>query len=85
MTRPRGVFTVPGVLPLVRALYARPGGIVGCCLHTTLDDGNCSREDAWYCFNYALEIGHADCIQLAGILIHMSSTQRRKLAAMIHT
>jgi hypothetical protein len=72
--------TVPEVLPLVRALYAREGGSVGCCLHIVLEDGNFEDGNVQHCYEYAIERGHEDCRVLAGILLLMSKTQRKKLS-----
>lgn len=41
--------TVPEVLPAVRALYARKGGSVGCCLHIVLDDPNYDDDCVRFC------------------------------------
>ena len=78
MTKP----TIPDVLPLVRALYARPGGSVGCCLHVILDEPNPGLGSALWCLEYARKIGHSDCIELAEILVQMSRTQRNKLESL---
>lgn len=72
--------TVPEVLPLVRALYERPAGGAGCCLHVLLDDGNVGDSTAQFCAEYARREGHADCMELAALLVQMSPTQRRKLS-----
>lgn len=69
--------TIPEVWPLVCSLYAR--NPVGCCLHVLLDDGNVDAKTAQFCVQYAREQGHEDCIQLAGLLVEMSATQRTKL------
>lgn len=70
--------TVPEVLPLVRALYARSA--VGCCLHIVLDDGNVEGGSVEFCLAQAMERGHKDCEDLARLLTLMSRTQRRKLS-----
>jgi hypothetical protein len=69
--------TVPEVLPLVKAIYAR--NCVGCCLHIILDDDNTEQHHAEFCLKYAQEHGHPDCIELAQKLVQMSRTQRHKL------
>lgn len=71
--------TVPDVLPLVRAVYARH--CAGCCLHILTDDGNVCQDDADYCLQRAQETGHADCLAAAELLVQMSPTQRRKVYA----
>ncbi len=68
--------TTDVVAPMVRALYARPGGSAGCCLHILLDDHNVDDRSAKFCLDYAREMGHADCILLAEHLLRMSRTQR---------
>lgn len=70
---------VPDVLPLARALYASPGGGVGCCLHIALDDGNLQDGHLRLCLETARERGHAFCAYLASQLLLMSPTQRGKV------
>lgn len=72
--------TVPDVLPLVKAIYSRPDGVVGCCLHIVLDDENISDADVTLCLEKAKQCGHEDCSQVATLLLQMSKTQRKKLA-----
>lgn len=74
--------TVPEVAPLVRALYASPGGGVGCCLHIVLDDGNVDDKSVDFCLRTALMRGHPECERLALLLRRMSKTQRLKLGKM---
>mgnify|MGYP001590620201 FL=1 len=69
--------TVPEVLPLVRAVYARH--CAGCCLHIMTDDGNCEQSNADFCLQAAREGGHPDCLAAAEMLARMSLTQRRKV------
>lgn len=71
--------TVPEVLLLVQALYARPGGGAGCCLHLVLDDGNASIGTVKFCLQQAIEAGHKDCEELARKLKLMSGAQRWNL------
>jgi len=71
--------TVPDVLPLVRAIYARPGGGVGCCLHIVTDDGNLEQSNVDFCVQTAIERGHADCLEAARLLAQMSKTQRARV------
>lgn len=77
MSRP----TVPEVLPLVRAIYNRPdgSGVTGCCLHILTDDGNTGVDTAQFCFDYAREQGHVDCIAAAEMLVLMTETQHHKV------
>jgi hypothetical protein len=72
--------TVPEVLPLVQALYARWDGGAGCCMHILLDDTNVDDDSARFCLQRARETGHPDCLALGELLVRMSKTQRRKLA-----
>ncbi len=71
--------TVPEVLPLVRAYYARPGNSAGGSLHIVLEDGNVKNRDVEFCRLWAEERGDVDGVALAEILLNMSQTQRRKL------
>lgn len=71
--------TIPQVAPLVQALYARPGGEVGCCLHVVLDDGNVRDDYVQVCLDMARVKSHRDCEEIAGLLLQMSKTQRIKL------
>jgi hypothetical protein len=73
--------TVPDVLPLANAVYARPGGGAGCCLHIVLDDGNIQDDHVAFCLNKARERGHLECIACAEKLLLMSKTQRKKIAS----
>lgn len=70
--------TVPDVLPLVWAVYARHSA--GCCLHILTDDYNCDNDDAAFCLERAVERGHGDCEAAARALVQMSKTQRLKVA-----
>ena len=79
MTAPTDRPHVPDVLPLVHAIYARPGGGVGCCLHILTDDGNCEQDHADHVLALAREREHPDCIQAAELLVRMSHTGRRKV------
>lgn len=76
--------TVPDVLPLVRAYYAKPENGVGGNLHIVLDDGNVEDSHVRFCLDRAHEAGDADGIALAGLLLRMSRTQRLKLANAPH-
>lgn len=76
--------TVPEVLPIVRALYARHSA--GCCWHVVLDDGNVGRETVNWCAEEMRRDGGCqdrpnggECERLAELLPLMSPTQIRKL------
>lgn len=73
--------TVPEVIPLVEAVYARSADNSGCCLHVMVDDKNCGQDTADYCLKYAKQQGHEECIAAAEAMAQMSNTQRRKVAA----
>ncbi len=68
--------TVPEVRQFAKALKQRGG----CCLHIVLEDGNTKDGDVRFCLEQATNKGHADCKQLAEMLLLMTQTQRRKLA-----
>ena len=72
--------TVPEVAPLVRAYYAKPGNGAGGCLHVVLDDGNVEDEFVQDALELARKEGDDDGVALAGLLLRMSRTQRRKLS-----
>jgi hypothetical protein len=71
--------TVPEVLPLVDAVYARH--CAGCCFHVVLDDWNIEKHFIDSACDWAMERGHEDCMALAEKMRHMTPTQVRKLAA----
>ena len=75
--------TVPEVLPLVLAYYAKPGNGAGGCLHIVLDDDNVDDDSVRFCIDYAAECGDEDGVYLAQVLLHMSRTQRLKLCGLI--
>ncbi len=68
---------VTDVIPLVREIYASPGGGVGCCLHVLVDDANydCAR----FCLEYARERGHELCARAAEMMTRMSPSQIRRV------
>ena len=71
--------SITHVMPLVKALYERWEGGVGCCLHVLLDDGNVEDCFARSSIDRAIERGHVDCERLARLIYRMSWTQRRVL------
>ncbi len=78
---PRDRPTVPEVMPLVQALYARHP--CGCCWHVVLDDGN--YDCVPYCVSSiekdgCFDGGDTECYALAKLLPLMSKTQLRRLA-----
>ena len=75
---------VPDVAELVRAVYDRAGGGVGCCLHILTDDGNVRESDAAWVLEHAQERGHPDCIAAARALAAMTVSQRRRVLERAH-
>ena len=75
MTKP----TIPDVLPSVLEYYAMPGNSAGGTLHIVLDDGNIDDGSVRFCLDRATEEGDAKGVELAGLLLRMSKTQRRKI------
>lgn len=73
--------TVEEALTLARAIYARPGGSAGCCLHLVLDDDNCRDGDVAFCVGAAFLAQHSDCLHLACMLAAMNEADREAVAA----
>jgi len=71
--------TVPEVLPIVKAYYAKPNNGVGGSLHIVLDDGNVETSSVEFCKEYARQNNDLDGVALAELLLKMSYTQRKKL------
>jgi hypothetical protein len=77
--------TVPEVLPLVRAIYARHPA--GCCWHIVLDDGNIDDDSVRWCVENLLrhecldDPDGGECLLLGLYMPLLSKTQRRKLVA----
>jgi hypothetical protein len=67
---------VPDVVPLVRAVYAKPMGGAGCCMHSVTDDGNLDDGCVQYCLDHAR---HDDCRHALAMLLQMTKTQRRRV------
>lgn len=74
--------TVPDVLPLARAYYAKLGNGAGGSLHIVLDDGNVTDGDVEFCEERARERDDEDGVALAQVLRRMSKTQRAKITRM---
>lgn len=74
--------TVPDVLPIVKEYYSKPGNGAGGSLHIVLDDFNVRDSDVLFCLNYAKERNDTDGVSIAELLIKMSKTQRKKIAAL---
>jgi hypothetical protein len=67
----------PRAIELVQSIYSR-----GCdkgCLHIVLDDDNIKDKSVEFCIGVAEQAGHADCLELARLLLKLSKTQRIKL------
>lgn len=77
--------TVPEVLPLAQALYRTARGACGCCLHAVLDDGNVNNDSVEWSAKRAREVGHADCLTLAELLLRMTRTQRLKISKQVYS
>lgn len=71
--------TVPEVLPMVRAYYAKEGNSTGGNFHIVLDDGNWDDGSVKFCLNEARKTGDEDGVRLGELLLRMSRTQRLKL------
>lgn len=63
---------VTDLAPLISAVYARPNGGAGCCLHVITDDGNydCAQ---WVLEN--LNRSHPECIAAAEMMVQMTESQ----------
>lgn len=65
---------------LAREIRARRcGGAVTCCCHVVVDDTNYADAHATFCLDEARRQQHADCEELAAILVTCSYTQRKKI------
>ena len=85
MTAPRHhAATVPPVVEQAVALYERPGGSVGCCLHVVLSDGNLETDMLRFCFDRSVETSHADCKELAQNMLLMTRSQRKRVHDRLH-
>jgi hypothetical protein len=76
--------TVPEVIGIVRDYYAKPGNSMGGSLHLVLEDGNIDDDSVRFCLQWAIEKGDQDGIGLAGMLLTMTRTQRKKLYQLPH-
>lgn len=72
--------TIPEVMPLVQAYYAKPGNFTGGSLHVVLDDGNVSDSNVEFCISHARARADEDGVRLGEMLLRMSKTQRSKIA-----
>ncbi len=70
--------TLTQLRPLIHAIYAKPMGGAGCCLHIVTDDRNVDDGSVDHCIESARERGHDDCLEAAQMLRQMSKTQRSK-------
>lgn len=73
--------SIPEVVPLVLEYYSRKGNGVGGIFHVILDDKNYEKCFADSALEMARETKDPLTIQIAEMLVEMSSTQRRKLSA----
>lgn len=74
--------TIPEVLLLVKAWYAKLDNEGGGIFHVILEDGNHEQHWAVKALEDARATGDTDAILLAEKLVAISPTQRRKLANM---
>lgn len=74
--------TIPEVLPLVKAWYAKPGNGCGGLFHIMLEDGNHEQVWAVKALEAAQSSSDPEAIALASLLVAMSPTQRLKLSHM---
>ncbi len=74
-------FTVPDVLPLVRAYVAKPGNDIGGNLHIVLEEGNIDDQSINFCRLWAKARRDTDGEVLADKLLLMTRTQRSKIVA----
>lgn len=71
--------TIPDILPLLLAYYAKPGNAVGGSLYTIMENGNIQDKHVQYCLDSARANGDDDGVLLAEMLLRMSKTQRSRL------
>lgn len=71
--------TIPELLPLLSAYYAKPQNCNGGALHIVLEDGNVHDKHLTYCIGHAKQIGDIDGENIGMKLLAMSKTQRKKL------
>ncbi len=67
---------VPDLVPLIQAVYSRPHGGAGCCLHVVTDVGNYDSVD--FVAGYAREHGHSECIAAAEMMSRMTYSQVKR-------
>ena len=72
--------TVPDVLPITRAYYAKDGNGAGGNLHIVLDDCNVKDGHVIFCKEQCIQRGDSDGLALCELLLRMSRTQRLKIA-----
>lgn len=73
--------SIPDIVPLVLEYYAREGNSAGGIFHVIIDDKNYEQCFANSALVEARETKDPLTIQIAEMLVEMSSTQRRKLSA----
>jgi hypothetical protein len=73
--------TVPEVVALARAYWAKPGNGAGGALHIFLEDGNVDDASVRFCIEYARQRRDEDGVVLAEKLLAMSRTQRKRVNA----
>lgn len=71
--------TIPQVVPLIRAYYAKPGNSMGGAFHIIFEDDNTEQHWAEICLERAREQGDPDGIEIGELLVRMSRSQRHRL------
>jgi hypothetical protein len=79
MTAPRAKHRVPDVVRMVRDYYATEGNEAGGYLHVVIDDGNLDDDSIRFCRGECEKVGDATGVELAGVLLEMSQSQRKRL------
>ena len=69
--------TIPDVLHEFRA-YPLKDEAWG-SLHNVMEDGNVDDDSVYWCYRHAKKVGDKAGQRLAGLLLNLTKTQRRKL------
>ena len=76
--------SIPDIVPLVLEYYGRDGNGVGGIFHVVLEDKNYEQCHAVSALEQARALSDPLALQIAEMLVDMSSTQRRKLSASLY-
>ena len=74
--------TITELISMIKAYYAIEGNNTGGNFHIVFDDGNTELKHVQWCLNECVRKQDYPGIAIGEKLMLMSSTQRRKLAAM---